>query len=211
MTLAKTVLLPHTVMPLYIFERRYRRLLADALAGNRAIVIANDTATSGNTTEVPSEVATFGVIRLSSLNEDGTSTIMLYGAERVRLEATVKTSPYLIARLSALRSEEDCPPQVARTQRQRLVALVEKLDTLNGGEYRDVVAIGKGIEHPEAFVHFVMQTFCTSPRIVQRILETTSNSERLQIAIEFFARQVAMLSLLRSEGDGPENHSMFPN
>lgn len=211
MTLSKTVLLPQTVMPLYIFERKHRRLLADALAGNRAIVIANDAATSGATREYPSEIATLGLIRLSSLNEDGTSTIMLYGAERVRIESVVKTSPYLVARLSAMRSEEDCTPQEARDQRQRLITLVERLSKLLDGENRQAIEIGRVIDDPEAYVHFVMQTFCTSAQVVQRILETTRNSERLQLATEFFARQVAMLSLLRSEADDPENHGALRN
>src|SRR5256885_15605887 len=38
--LPNTVLFPHAVLPLHIFEERYKRMTADALAGDRLIAMA---------------------------------------------------------------------------------------------------------------------------------------------------------------------------
>ncbi|MCX7915835.1 MAG: LON peptidase substrate-binding domain-containing protein, partial [Verrucomicrobiae bacterium] len=58
MVLPNAVLFPGAVLPLYVFEPRYRRMLADALAGDRMF--------AGGVAEphgVPHPVAVVGLIR----------------------------------------------------------------------------------------------------------------------------------------------------
>ena len=213
MTLANAALLPHTVMPLYIFEQRYRRMLADALAGSRAFALANDASPQNSQIEVPAQIATLGIIRLSSLNHDGTSTIMLYGAQRIRILSTDETAaPYLVARVQPVPSEADLSPETATAHRKRLEELIQKLDTLRGSsESQRAIEICSKIEDLEACTHFAMQAYCNSVGILQQVLEARRSSERLKIAIEYLSRQVALFSLLKAQEDDPGDRSHFRN
>ena len=70
MTLRDAVLFPKAMMPLRIFEARYRQMLEDVLSGNRMFALAGvrvEEDPSKGDREVPFDVATVGVIRISQL------------------------------------------------------------------------------------------------------------------------------------------------
>lgn len=102
MTLPNATLFPQALLPLYIFEPRYRQMLADALHSNRMFSVAMQK--PGNTRETPSPVAGLGLIRVSVGHRDGTSHLILQGLARVELEETVRYKPYRIQRIKALQS-----------------------------------------------------------------------------------------------------------
>ena len=84
MTLPNATLFPQALLPLYIFEPRYRQMLADALHSNRMFSVAMQK--PGSTRETPSPVAGLGLIRVSVGHRDGTSHLILQGLARVELE-----------------------------------------------------------------------------------------------------------------------------
>src|SRR5215475_7093583 len=100
MTLPKATLFPQALLPLYIFEPRYRQMLADALHSNRMFSVAMQK--PGSTREVPSPVAGLGLIRVSVGHRDGTSHLVLQGLARVELEEPVRYKPYRIQRIRPL-------------------------------------------------------------------------------------------------------------
>lgn len=102
MTLPNATLFPQALLPLYIFEPRYRQMLADALHSDRMFSVAMQK--PGNTRETPSPVAGLGLIRVSVAHRDGTSHLILQGLARVELEETVRYKPYRIQRIKPLHS-----------------------------------------------------------------------------------------------------------
>src|SRR6202051_759705 len=92
MTLPNATLFPHALLPLYIFEPRYRQMLADALHSNRMFSVAMQK--PGSTRETPSPVAGLGLIRVSVGHRDGTSHLILQGIARVEVGETVQRKPY---------------------------------------------------------------------------------------------------------------------
>jgi Lon protease-like protein len=80
MVLPGVSLFPHSLLPLYIFEERYRRMLDEALAGARMFGIAH----AGEEGEVAA-IASLGVVRACVSNADGTSNLILQGVARVRI------------------------------------------------------------------------------------------------------------------------------
>src|ERR1039458_9059026 len=92
MTLPNATLFPQALLPLYIFEPRYRQMLADALHSSRMFAVAMQK--PGNIRESPSPVAGLGLIRVSVGHRDGTSHLILQGMARVELEGTVRYKPY---------------------------------------------------------------------------------------------------------------------
>jgi Lon protease-like protein len=105
MTLPSATLFPQALLPLYIFEPRYRRMLADALKHNRMFSVAMQK--PGRTRETPCPVAGLGLIRVSVDHEDGTSHLILQGLTRVELRETVQTKPYRVQVIRPLQARKN--------------------------------------------------------------------------------------------------------
>jgi Lon protease-like protein len=102
MTLPNATLFPQAFLPLYIFEPRYRQMLAEALHSTRMFSVAMQR--PGSTRETPSPVAGLGLIRISVGHRDGTSHLILQGLARVELEQAVRYKPYRIQRIRPLQT-----------------------------------------------------------------------------------------------------------
>ena len=125
-----TMLFPGVSRPLYIFEPRYRAMVADALKGDRII---------GMTTLKPGyeanyggrppvyEVGCAGVITDVEELSGGRFNIVLRGLVKFRVTGEDDSRPYRLARVDAMPEVPDDAEKAAlRTQRQRLEALVTK-------------------------------------------------------------------------------------
>jgi ATP-dependent Lon protease len=97
MTLPEATLFPQALLPLYIFEPRYRQMLADALNSHRMFSVAMQKPDTAR--ETPLSIAGLGLIRVSVGHKDGTSHLILQGLTRVELEETVRVKPYRVARV----------------------------------------------------------------------------------------------------------------
>src|SRR6185503_18359482 len=100
MTLPNATLFPQALLPLYIFEPRYRQMLSDALHNSRVFAVAMRR--PGSSRETPLPVAGVGLIRVSVRHKDGTSHLILQGLARVELEEVVQVKPYRVARVRPL-------------------------------------------------------------------------------------------------------------
>ena len=79
MTLRSETLFPQALLPLYIYERRHRRMLVESLHSHRMFVVAMQR--RGFARESPSTVAGLGLVRVCVDNPDGTSHLILQGHE----------------------------------------------------------------------------------------------------------------------------------
>ena len=101
-----TVLMPHQLMPLHIFENRYRRLISDLLAlpePEQRFGIVSIIKGSETDHDLPqiAEIGTIAVLRKTSANSDGTFEIMVMGGERFDIRSlSVSKAPYLISEVS---------------------------------------------------------------------------------------------------------------
>jgi ATP-dependent Lon protease len=102
--LPHVVLFPEAMLPLHIFEPRYRAMLADCLEAGGAIVIAQVDRSGGRI----AEVAGAGVIVKHQSLPDGRSNIVVAGSARVRLDELVGEIPprYPYKRARATRLQE---------------------------------------------------------------------------------------------------------
>ena len=125
-----TMLFPGVSRPLYIFEPRYRAMVADALKGDRII---------GMTTLKPGykvnyggrpgiyEIGCAGVITDVEELSGGRFNIVLRGLVKFRVTGEDDSRPYRLARVDAIPEVSDGADKAAlRKQRQRLEALVTK-------------------------------------------------------------------------------------
>src|SRR3954454_17900965 len=120
MTLPNATLFPQALLPLFIFEPRYRQMLADTLHSNRMFSVAMQR--PGNTRETPAPIAGLGLIRVSVGHRDGTSHLILQGIARVELKEAVRYKPYRIQRIRTLET-----PPCDNVKVDALVAKVREL------------------------------------------------------------------------------------
>jgi len=100
------VLLPGTMLPLHIFEPRYRAMVADALTGDRTIGMAMLKPGWEASDEDPHiyPIGGAGEIVDSERLDDGRYNIVLEGRFRYRVVEESPASPYRIARVEEIRS-----------------------------------------------------------------------------------------------------------
>ena len=106
MILPEATLFPHASMPLFIFEPRYRAMLAWAIEQHRMFCIALmkpgvEEAKSGDDFH---HVAGLGLVRACVQHPDGTSHLVLQGLARVRLTDFIQEKPFRIAELREIES-----------------------------------------------------------------------------------------------------------
>ncbi len=102
------VLMPGTILPLHIFEPRYRTMVADALAGDRTIGMAMlypgwEAAVEGQDPRIY-PVGGAGEIVESEELEDGRYNILLEGRFRYRVLEEAPGGPYRVARVEEVRT-----------------------------------------------------------------------------------------------------------
>ena len=109
MLLEQCHVFPHGLLPLNIFEPRYRLMLKHALETDRLLCIGS-LAPSENDEEVESddrigEFSTVSVVRACVKNADGTSQLVLQGMQRVSFVSWEQYEPFRIARIEPLETK----------------------------------------------------------------------------------------------------------
>jgi Lon protease-like protein len=111
--LPQTVLFPGALLPLHIFEPRYRAMIKDVLATNKALAIAliRETGERDAHRHPPIEaVAGVGIVIDHAELADGRYNILLRGRARVRLEELPFVPPYRRARATLIHTAAGEPP-----------------------------------------------------------------------------------------------------
>jgi Lon protease-like protein len=128
--LPNVVFFPHTLLPLHIFEPRYRKMLADCLAGERrlAVVLLRPGWEADYYERPPAySVAGAGEVVEFELLPDGRSNIVLQGLGRIVIEGEIPSpKPYRIAQAWWL---EDVYPSAGEGQ---LAPYTERLRQMCG-------------------------------------------------------------------------------
>jgi Lon protease-like protein len=104
--LAGVVFFPHSVLPLHIFEPRYRQMTEDALASDRLVTIVNVLPSSDWQGEGQPKLEEYGcvgrILRYERL-ADGRFNFLLLGLKRVRLRREmVSGMPYRVAEVEVV-------------------------------------------------------------------------------------------------------------
>lgn len=190
MTLPEVAFFPKVMMPLFIFEPRYRSMLKTSLEGNRMFAVAGiDPSQVDNfpVTEPAHSVATLGLIRGCKTQEDGTSHLILQGLSRVRLDELFEDKPYREAAITPLESKQEVDRSELVHLRDSLLRLVKQFAHSNSAVPGELLQFVESMEDPEDFVDMVAYTFIQDPALKQRVLETLQVEKRYDILIDGLA------------------------
>lgn len=187
MPLPGALLFPHSLLPLHIFEPRYRAMLANALAEHRMFCVAllKPQRTEWHSSEDFHHTAGVGLIRACVGRGDGTSNLILQGLQRVRFTGFTQETPFPIAKIKPLVS---VPPE-ASVQNEALNAKVFDLYEQFKGKGRQfpekVDRYLADLGDPEMLADLMAATFVSDPFRRQQLLAELSVTRRLRMIIQF--------------------------
>lgn len=132
------VLFPGTPLPLHIFESRYRRMIADCLAGDRKFGITP----TGANRELPDAgaVGCVAEIRVHQELPDGRSNLVVVGGSRFTLGRPLdESTPYYVALVHPFEEEPGSEPPSDEVERLRTlfttyIALLRQLNDVEPEE-----------------------------------------------------------------------------
>lgn len=110
------VFFPHAILPLHIFEPRYRQMTEDALAGGDRLItmVQQRDDMLGSSVGAPAieEIACLGRIFQHQRLPDGRFNLLLLGLRRVRLTRELPTEKlYRLAEAETLEDQDFSPPE----------------------------------------------------------------------------------------------------
>ncbi len=176
MVLPGVTLFPNALLPLHIFETRYRLMLEEALGDCRMLAMAMPRDKQEREVE---PMAGAGLVRACIRNEDGTSNLILQGVSRVRFTGWEQTEPFRIARIEPVQSREG--------DQENIESRVTQLHALCA-RFKE-----QGIELPSQFEAYLNQitnigvitdlvasTLVADSRVRQMLLEEVEIPKRLE-------------------------------
>ena len=208
MTLPNLVFFPQVLLPLHIFEPRYREMLRDVLASDRLFAVACIDPRAMGKFEPPHRVATVGIVRTCQEAHTGTANLLLQGLARVACESIVREHPYRRIHIRALSSRPAPDPKQAAELRAHLAQLIKTKQQLGGEVSRELTQFLNTIEDPEVFLDLAAFNLCDNSRLKQTLLETLDVSTRFERFGDQLRVDIAELKLRqklqgRRPSDGP--------
>jgi Lon protease-like protein len=176
MVLPWASLFPGGLMPLRIFEDRYRHMLSDALAGHRMFGIAH---APGESEEDLERIASIGVVRACVTNEDGTSSLILQGLARVVLRNET-FDPYPAADITAIKNSEASSLAISllrQSIQKHLLETKDELESLPKGFLEHLASIDSAAN----FSDLLASTIIHDPIKRRELLEELDVSLRMQM------------------------------
>jgi Lon protease-like protein len=204
--LPEAVLLPGTLLPLHIFEPRYRKMVADALFGDRTIGMAMMKPGWEVAGAIPAIFPVGGAGRIveSERLSDGRYNIVLEGEFRYRILDEEPPAPYRIAQVEIVGSvpfateSEASRVSTEATSRFREVAAAMALPPLPEGNLP--------LERLSSEIALRLRY---QPAELQAILETDSVPARLEMLItrmRDWQNRIRFLSAFRRAETDPGNN-----
>jgi uncharacterized protein len=204
------VLFPGVLLPLHVFEERYRELVRALLAGEAenqwfgVVAIRQGWEVGADAASALHRVGCSAELRQVTKLPDGRYDVLTVGRRRFRLLGVDTTSrPYLVGTVEWLPDEDaDAPssgPTAAMAQ-----ALAGAVSTAFG-TYLDAVAAARGLrghpqpmpEDPTALSHLVASAALLTLDDRQALLEEPGTLARLRATLTLLQHETAMLRTLR--------------
>jgi Lon protease-like protein len=197
------VMFPHVILPLHIFEPRYRQMTEDALAGDGLItMIQIRPMPKGKAWAEPVEIERVGCLGRIIQHEglpDGRFNILLLGRKRVRVRRELESGKlYRTAEVEILDDQAPLVPEEAA--REELVGLFRKVLERQDRLDTDLAELLEKAVPLGILSDIVSHTLTLAPALKQRLLEEVSVDARID----------TLLSVLRKIAAAEQPGRAFP-
>ena len=175
------VLFPGAILPLHIFEERYKAMIQHAIdnQGQFGLSFRSDAAVSAETPPAIGSVGCAAKIKAVLPLEEGRMNILTAGLLRFHITEFTQAEPFLIAKVSTFSDDLDLEADVERLNHDtkeitsQFLKLLQKLNDLSG------LANVELPHSPEALSMVVASALPIDDKEKQQLLEMTSTKLRL--------------------------------
>jgi Lon protease-like protein len=191
MPLPGALLFPHALLPLYIFEERYRDMLEHALNHDRmfSVALIKPSCSEWHAPEDFFHVAGIGLIRACVGRSDGTSNLILQGLERVRFISFEQEAPFPIAKIGPLESKTSSSVETEALA-SKVLELYSKLRTKGRELPKKVDRYLSDLNDMEMLADLMASTFINDPLRRQQVLEELVLNQRLRLVIQYLREEI---------------------
>jgi Lon protease-like protein len=191
------VLLPQELVPLHIFEERYKLMIGECIEQERefGIVWLSDDG-------LRDIGCTARIVRLVDKTEDGRMDILVEGDQPFRLLRRIDDMPYPAGDIELLEDfDPEADPSLAEQARARYAQLVEKAteetpdaDSIAG---LDAYGMAATVEHP--------------PEAKQALLELRAENDRLRMVEEMFRTAIKRVAYAEETAERAQTNGSVPH
>jgi Lon protease-like protein len=192
MPLSGVLLFPNALLPLHIFEPRFRDMLDRALHDDRMLCVAlvrPERQQWRNSADF-FPVSTVGLIRACVGRSDGTSDLILQGIRRVEFSEFEQEAPFPIARIKPLKTRTKLTVETD--------ALTAKVLEFYGRLKESGRELPEKIDRyltemndPEMLADLIASTFISEAARRQKLLEELDLNQRLRLLIQYLREENA--------------------
>lgn len=184
MTLPHTVFFPQALLPLHIFEPRYRQMLRDVLARDRLFAVArlDPNRVGGQESNEPAaSIATIGIIRACQKGDNDSSNLLLQGISRVEIKSVVREHPYRLIAIRPLVTNAGGNHNELEIERQKVMRLLNLRRRLGAPAPKGMTRFLESLEDFDTFADLAVFNLCEDGVIKQKLLEELDTLRRLQL------------------------------
>ncbi|QIF01369.1 LON peptidase substrate-binding domain-containing protein [Roseimicrobium sp. ORNL1] len=177
MVLTDCHLFPGCLLPLYIFEERYRLMLTHVLSTNRMFCVGSRESTEEGSPVQP--YTTAGLVRACVKQSDGTSQLLLLGLRRIRLTGWVQEKPFKVATIEPVATLPEDLDRARELKRQ----VLELFANACIEEAKQLRAALEGTHDPELVCDVLSYHFTRCPKLQQKLLAEVSLIKRYEMLL----------------------------
>lgn len=206
--LPQVTLFPGAVLPLHVFEPRYREMVRAALAERRVLAVAR--LKPGFEADYEGRPPVFdvcgaGVIESCSERPDGRFDLTLRGVARVRIEHELPPVRAFRQVKAARLDDRVPPPALVAAWQAKLAALWERLAPHLPEPARDLRALTRGADDAGVYSDRLAAALVAEPEASQELLEESDPAERLRLLASRLQEVVDALAPGSARGDNALN------
>lgn len=201
------VLFPGMVLPLHIFESRYRQMIADCQRQELEFGVALVQPESAFLREEPYAIGTMAEIRDLDRMEDGRLNIIAMGTRRFRILSQHRKKPYLSGLVEPYEDIREPLEDLLFADKQARSLFADYIDLLLKAANEKDVQTDLPAD-PEDLSYFIAYFLDLEREQQQHFLELTSTLQRLKGEIAILRREVPFLRQILSK-QVPKNRSML--
>jgi len=196
--LADTILFPHTLLPLVIYEPHYQLMLEDCLKGNSMMgVVLMQKGFPKSLLDAPTyRVACLGQITKVIKLADSSFSVFLGGVARIALTRYIQHRPYPIAEIEKLESYP-AEPDTASAHRLKIIDLFRMLVHTAEGAEGNFISRLEELKDAEIISNLIAAALTIDAHVKQKLLETLDLKERLEMLTRIIECQLEHKAILQ--------------
>ncbi len=197
LAMRNTVLYPGVIIPITVGRDKSIKLIREANRKDKTVVVV---AQKNPQVEDPSPEDLFRIGTLAKIIRlmrmpDGSSTVIIQGKRRIRIDEFTQIDPFFKAKVSTLSDEENLEDKEFKAIIDSIRDISQKIINLAPNIPSEAAIALKNIDSSTFLVHFVASNLNISLEEKQDILSATDAKQRATLVLTYVTKELQMLEL----------------